>query len=62
MQEYWSNFATRGRPKAKKAKGWPRFKTKTYKVMGLDAPFLFRPTGFRKAQCEFWSGVYETMN
>ena len=61
MREYWSRFAEKGRPKAKKAKGWPRFKAKSYKMLQLNTPDLNKLKGFRKAQCEFWTSVYEEL-
>ncbi len=62
MREYWSRFATGGKPKATKASGWPRFKPKSYKMLRLNAPDLVKLKDFRRAECEFWSGVYETLN
>jgi para-nitrobenzyl esterase len=62
VREYWSRFAEKGKPKATKALGWPRFKGKTYKMLKLDAPYLNRLKGFRKAECEFWTSVYEQIN
>lgn len=58
MREYWSNFAKKGKPKAKKAKGWPRFKTKSWKMLGLDST-LYKLKGLRRPECEFWRDVYE---
>lgn len=58
MREYWTNFARKGKPKAKKAKGWPRFKSKSWKMLGfLSEPMKVKD--LRRSQCEFWRNVYE---
>jgi carboxylesterase type B len=62
MQEYWTRFADRGKPKATKAKGWPRFKTKSYRSLGLLAPDLVKSKGYRRAECDFWSSYYEQLD
>jgi para-nitrobenzyl esterase len=62
MREYWSRFAAGGKPRATKVSGWPRFKSKSYKMLRLDVPDLSKIKGFRQAECEFWSGVYETLD
>ena len=61
MQEYWTRFAEKGVPKAKKASGWPRFNPKSYKMLRLNTS-LTKVKGFRKAECEFWSSVYDQIN
>ncbi|HYC56128.1 MAG TPA: carboxylesterase family protein [Candidatus Binatia bacterium] len=60
MREYWSRFAENGKPKATKALGWPKFNAKSQKVLRINAEFN-KLAGFRRAQCEFWSTVYETL-
>ena len=61
IQEYWSNFALKGKPKATAAKGWPRFKSKSWKMLRLH--FVFgKLKDFKRAECEFWSGLYEEGN
>jgi len=67
MQEYWTSFAAKGRnPRAKKSARWPRFRPKHYDILGLDG--LGYPTdvrkikNFRRAECDFWSSVYERLN
>ncbi len=59
MREYWTNFAAKGKPKATQATGWPRFKSKSWKMVRFNAT-LSKLTGYRQAECEFWRGLYET--
>jgi para-nitrobenzyl esterase len=64
MQQYWTRFAEKGRqPRAKKSPAWPRFRPKTYQLMRLDATGqrtdAIKIKNFRRAECEFWSTVYE---
>jgi len=59
MQEYWTRFAEKGRPKATKARGWPRFKTKSWKMLAFD-PYLSKLRDYSRSQCEFWSTLYES--
>jgi para-nitrobenzyl esterase len=61
IQEYWSRFAEKGVPKATKALGWPRFSPKSYKMLRLNNT-LTKLKDFRRAECEFWSSVYEQLN
>jgi para-nitrobenzyl esterase len=58
MREFWTRFAERGRPKATATKGWPRFKTKTWKMIRHHA-FPSKLKDYSREECEFWSGVYE---
>jgi para-nitrobenzyl esterase len=58
MQEYWTRFADRGKPKATHAKGWPRFKSKSWKILRFTNP-LGTLKGYSRAQCDFWRTVYE---
>ncbi|HYB99650.1 MAG TPA: carboxylesterase family protein [Candidatus Limnocylindrales bacterium] len=60
IQEYWSRFAEKGKPKATKALGWPKFNARSQKVLRLNAQ-LNKLDGFRRAQCEFWSSVYDNL-
>ncbi len=66
MQEYWSTFAEKGRPRALHTKRWPRFKERTWNMLRLDALStqlaISRIRNFRRPECEFWSQVYETIN
>jgi len=59
MREYWTRFATKGKPKAKKARGWPRFKTKSWKMLGLD-PYLSKMRDYARPECDFWRTIYES--
>jgi para-nitrobenzyl esterase len=58
MQEYWTRFAARGVPRATKASGWPRFNGKRYSVLRFNTT-LTKLKGYRKAECDFWSALYE---
>ena len=58
MQEYWSRFAETGKPKATQAKGWPRFKSKSWKMLRLYSEFA-KLKDYRRSECEFWTGLYE---
>lgn len=59
VQQFWTSFARTGKPRIPKARRWPRFNPRYWKIQRLDAP-LSLPTDFRRAQCEFWSGLYDT--
>lgn len=59
MREYWSSFAARGKPKAKGAPGWPRFNDRSWKMLRLNAPSITKLSGYRKAECDFWTAYYE---
>lgn len=61
VQNYWTSFATKGKPKSQYGVKWPKFKSKTWKVVRLDAP-LSPIDGWRKAECDFWSTAYDTGN
>ncbi|MCC6846985.1 MAG: carboxylesterase family protein [Deltaproteobacteria bacterium] len=66
MQEYWTSFARKGRnPGAAKSAAWPRFKERPWRMLRFDAPELAtgitRIKHFRRAECEFWSSVYDTI-
>lgn len=58
IREYWTRFATKGKPKAKDTVGWPRFKTKSYKMVRLNST-ISKLQYFRQAECDFWTSVYE---
>jgi len=70
MQQYWTSFATKGRnPRAAKTKSWPRFKERSWQMLRLDAiggtgdpikSAVLKIKNFRRAECEFWTSVYET--
>lgn len=59
MQGYWTSFARKGKPKVKHAPGWAPFKSKTWKQMRLNAP-IAKTEDFRRAECEYWSSLYDT--
>jgi para-nitrobenzyl esterase len=59
MRAYWSSFAARGKPKAKGAAGWPRFNARSWKMLRLNAPSITKLSGYRKAECDFWTSYYE---
>jgi len=59
MREYWSRFAEKGKPKAAKSVGWPRFKSKSYKMLRLNSTNT-KLKDFRRAECDFWTGLYES--
>ena len=61
IQEYWSRFAEKGKPKATAASGWPRFKSKSWKMLLLYFSFG-KLKDFRREECEFWSTLYEAGN
>jgi para-nitrobenzyl esterase len=58
IQEYWTSFAKFGRPKPKKDDRWPRFNGNNWRIMRFDTSFNVTKT-FRRAECEFWSTVYD---
>lgn len=59
MREFWTRFAERGKPKATATKGWPRFKTKSWKMLRIHQ-FPGKLKDYNRAKCEFWSGLYES--
>jgi para-nitrobenzyl esterase len=59
MREYWTRFAEKGKPKATQASAWPRFKSKTWKMLRFDR-FLQKTKDYRRAECDFWRDLYET--
>jgi len=59
VQGYWSSFARTGRPRLPDTLRWPRFNSRYYKTMRFNAPNAVTRQ-FRKAQCDFWSTVYDT--
>ncbi len=67
MQEYWTRFAEKGRsPRASKSAVWPRFRKSSWQMLHLNAIGdkydAHKIKNFRRAECEFWSSVYEQMN
>ncbi|MFT4570566.1 MAG: para-nitrobenzyl esterase [Hyphomicrobiaceae bacterium] len=60
MQSFWTSFADRGRPRAKRPKGWRKFRAKSWKGMRFGR-VVEKQKGYRKAQCEFWSDYYDTL-
>lgn len=56
MRNYWASFADRGKPKAKKQRGWGKFKTKNFKIQRLGNDII-KTKGFRQEECLFWSGI-----
>lgn len=59
MQQYWSSFANKAKPKSDLGAKWPKFKAKTWKMMRLDYPTAAMED-WRRAECDFWTSVYET--
>ncbi len=59
MQEYWTSFAERRRPRLEGGERWPRFKRRSWKILRLDSA-LSKTRDFRRSQCEFWSSLYDT--
>ena len=57
VQEYWSSFAKKGKPKFGRVK-WPKFKEKTWKMIRFDHP-LANLEGYKKEECDFWTARYE---
>jgi para-nitrobenzyl esterase len=58
MRSWWTRFARTGKPKAKGAVRWPRYKSKTDRRLVIDVdPSVV--TGFRRSECEFWWSVYD---
>jgi para-nitrobenzyl esterase len=58
MREYWTRFAEKARPRAKMSSRWPRFKSKSWRILRL-IPKPDRLQGLRKAECDFWTTLYE---
>ena len=59
MRGYWSRFARAGNPNGRGAVRWPRYRDRSDKRLNLDVqPTLL--TGFRRHECEFWWGVYDS--
>jgi carboxylesterase type B len=62
MRAYWTSFATKGKPKAKKAEGWGKYVAKSSKRKTLRFNTqLAKLDNFRRAQCDFWSTVYDQL-
>ena len=59
IQEYWSSFAATGKPRLEDGLRWPRFHRRSHKILRLDAP-LALPRDYRRAECDFWSTLYDT--
>lgn len=59
MRQYWTRFAEKGKPKSAKSVGWPRFKSKSYKMVRLNGTNT-KIKDFRRAECDFWTGLYES--
>jgi para-nitrobenzyl esterase len=59
MQGYWSSFATRGKPRLKGSPGWPRFKTKSWRMLGFGDE-VTKDKAYKQAECAFWRQLYET--
>jgi len=59
MQNFWTSFARKGKPRSKGAVGWPAFKPKTWKQMYFGNG-IAKGENFRRAQCEYWSTLYDT--
>jgi para-nitrobenzyl esterase len=58
VRRYWTRFARTGNPNHRGAVKWPRFKAKTDRRFDIDLePSVV--TGFRRAECDFWRGVYD---
>jgi para-nitrobenzyl esterase len=58
MQQYWSTFAAKGKPKSLNKVAWPRFNPKSWKMLRFGTP-VAKMAGYNKAQCDFWTTVYE---
>jgi para-nitrobenzyl esterase len=59
MRGYWSRFARAGNPNGRGAARWPRYRDRSDKRLDLDVqPAVL--TGFRRHECEFWWGVYDS--
>lgn len=58
VQSYWTAFARRGQPRVMGRLTWPRFNARGWRMMRLNSP-IARLRDFRRAECEFWSGLYE---
>jgi para-nitrobenzyl esterase len=57
-REYWTRFAEKGRPRAHHASRWPRFKSRSWKILRhVRKPDRLK--GYNRAECEFWSSIYE---
>jgi carboxylesterase type B len=60
VQDFWSSFARKGKPRAGKAK-WSKFKEKTWKMKRLDYP-MADIENYKKAECDFWTSIYDQGN
>lgn len=59
VQNYWTSFAAKAKPKSEFGAKWPKFKERTWKMVRLDVPTA-PMAGWRKAECDFWTLAYET--
>ncbi|MBI5503633.1 MAG: carboxylesterase family protein [Deltaproteobacteria bacterium] len=59
IREYWSRFAERGRPRARQAVGWPRYKDRSDRILRVNIQ-LNVVKGLRRDKCEMWWAYYDS--
>ena len=58
MQGYWTRFARTGDPNGDAALAWPNYDDANDQRINFDSEISV-VSDFRRAQCEFWWGVYD---
>jgi len=58
IQGYWGSLARSGNPSEGAAVAWPRYDEATDLRLNLDVPVSV-VGGFRRAECDYWRGVYD---
>ena len=59
IQGYWTRFARTGDPNGDAALSWPRYDDASDQRINFDAAISV-VSGFRRSECEFWWGVYDS--
>ena len=59
MQTYWTDFARSGDPNGDAELSWPQYDDAGDQRINFDAQISIL-SGFRRPECEFWWGVYDS--
>jgi len=59
VQGYWTQLAHVGNPNGNGQPNWPRYQDATDQRINLDVEISVL-TGFRRTECEFWWGVFDS--
>jgi para-nitrobenzyl esterase len=56
IRDYWSTFATKRMPRARRAPSWKPYRARRDNILRLDAT-IEELRGFRRTECDFWASV-----